>query len=94
MGVPTITLARDCHRARVGVSLLTNLALQDLIAHSEDDYIALAARLAPDRARLTALRSSMREKMLASPLCNRTAFVAKLEAAYREMWHHWCSTPA
>ena len=48
------------HAGRVGVSMLTNVGLADLVARDEDEYVAVAAALAGDLPRLVALRAGMR----------------------------------
>lgn len=90
MGVPVIALAGHSHRARVGVSLLSNLDLHDLIAPDEDDYIAIAAALAADAPRRAALRNSLRDTLAQSAICDRAAFVTRLEAVYRSLWQAHC----
>jgi predicted O-linked N-acetylglucosamine transferase (SPINDLY family) len=92
MGVPVVTLAGRTHAARVGVSLLSQLNLPELIARDEDDYVRIAVALAQDRERLTALRGELRPRMAQSPLCDAAAFTRDVEAAYREMWRGWCGT--
>ena len=91
MGVPVIALAGDRHAGRVGISLLSQIGLHDLIASSVEEYVSLAATLAADSARISSLRSTLRERMRASPLCDAPAFTRKIEAAYREMWGKWCA---
>jgi predicted O-linked N-acetylglucosamine transferase (SPINDLY family) len=97
MGVPVVTLAGQTHVSRVGVSLLSNLGLAELIATSPGEYVDLAVGLAADLPRLAGLRASLRERMRASPLMDAAAFASDMEAAYREMWRKWCeqseSTP-
>jgi len=56
MGIPLITIAGTIHMSRVGVSLLTNVGLPELIATSVDDYVARIVGLAQDRDRLARLR--------------------------------------
>jgi predicted O-linked N-acetylglucosamine transferase (SPINDLY family) len=94
MGVPVITLAGQSHMSRVGVSLLTNIGLPELIAETPEDFAAIAAKLGDDRLRLSALRAGMRERMLASPLMDADRFARNVESAYREMWRRWCSKSA
>lgn len=86
MGVPVVTLAGEVHRSRVGVSLLRNIGLPELIADSPERYIKIAIDLAQDSNRLQQLRDTLRERMRASPLCDAKPFVRDLEAAYRNMW--------
>lgn len=90
MGVPVVTLAGDRHASRVGVSLLTNMGLSEMIAHSEDEYVRIALGLAEDLPRLAELRRTLRARMRASPLMDGPRFAAHAEAAYREMWRRWC----
>jgi predicted O-linked N-acetylglucosamine transferase (SPINDLY family) len=91
MGVPVVTLAGHTHAARVGVSLLANTGLHDWIAHTPDDYVSIAARAAADTAGLAALRSSLRQRLLASPLCDQPAFARRFESALRTMWTAWAT---
>jgi FkbM family methyltransferase len=86
MGVPVITLAGDRHASRVGVSLLTNVGLPELIAQDVDQFVQLAVRLAADPAALAAMRESMRERLLDSPLTDAAAMARDFEDAIRGMW--------
>jgi protein O-GlcNAc transferase len=91
MGVPVATLCGDRHAARVGASIMHHVELEELVAHTEDEYIAMAVTLAHDRQRLTALRCSQRQKVQQSQLMDRELFTATLENAYRRMWREWCA---
>lgn len=86
MGVPVITLAGASHVGRVGVSQMSNLGLQELIAKNQDDYVNIAVELAGNIEKLSALRDGMRERMLASPLMNVERFTRNLEQGYEQMW--------
>ena len=100
MGVPVVTLraapgAADANHAHnVGVSLLAQAGLSELVAESEEAYLSIAVALAKDPARLRALRETLRERLQASPLCDGTRFMRDVEAAYRRMWHAHCQAPA
>ncbi len=91
MGVPVITLAGEAHISRVGVSLLRNVGLEELIAETQEEYVEIARRLALDIERLAALRSELRERMRGSAVCDEAGFTRELENAYREMWRGWCA---
>jgi predicted O-linked N-acetylglucosamine transferase (SPINDLY family) len=93
MGLPIVTLAGTFHAARVGVSLLANLGLPELIAQTPQDYVRIARDLAADRPRLSELRAGLRERLRASPLMDAARFTRNLEAAYREIWKTWCAQP-
>jgi predicted O-linked N-acetylglucosamine transferase (SPINDLY family) len=93
MGVPPVVLAGAHHASRVGVSICTRLGLTGLIAADTDAYARLAAFLAHDAARLTALRATLRGALLQSPLCNAAQCTAELEDAYRQMWRRWAHGP-
>jgi len=90
MGVPVITLAGRKYVSRLGVSVMSNLQLPELIAKTWDEYVASAAKLAGDLPRLGELRRTMRERMRTSLIMDAPAFVRNVEAAYREMWRKWC----
>jgi predicted O-linked N-acetylglucosamine transferase (SPINDLY family) len=91
MGVPVVTLAGPIHVARVGVSLLTNVGLPELIAQSPEQYVQIAIGLAGDLVRLAAVRRSLRDRMLASCLTDGESLARDIENAYRTMWQTWCA---
>jgi len=90
MGVPVVTPVGAVHASRVGVSILTNLGLPDLIASSLDDYLRLAIALASDVNQLQNLRASLRPMLAKSPLCDEPRFTRDVEAIYRQVWTQWC----
>jgi predicted O-linked N-acetylglucosamine transferase (SPINDLY family) len=92
MGVPVVTLAGRTHVSRVGVSLLTNVGLPELIAESEDEYVRIAVELARDVEQLVNYRSNLRDKMLGSQLLDAPSFAREIEGAFRQMWTSWCET--
>jgi predicted O-linked N-acetylglucosamine transferase (SPINDLY family) len=92
MGVPVVTLAGKIHVARVGVSLLSNVGLTDLIAPDRDQYVTIACGLAQDAEKLKSLRSTLRQRMRASPLCDEASFTRSFEELLRGAWREWCSS--
>jgi predicted O-linked N-acetylglucosamine transferase (SPINDLY family) len=89
MGVPVITLAGPTHVARVGASILGGAGLPELVAGSEEQYVQKALELARDAGRLRALRSTMRDRLLNSPLLDAQGFARSVENAYAAMWDRW-----
>ena len=93
MGVPVIALEGATHAARVSASILRTIGLPQLVAPSEDGYVAAALELAREGERRVALRASgrasLRERMLASPLCDADGAAWALEHAYRTMRHRF-----
>jgi protein O-GlcNAc transferase len=92
MGVPVVTLAGKTHASRVGVSLLSNVGLKELIAKTPDEYIEIAVNLSKDLKRLQSLRQSLRDMMKHSPLCDAKQFIVNLEMFYRTIWETWCKS--
>ncbi|XP_024966467.1 probable UDP-N-acetylglucosamine--peptide N-acetylglucosaminyltransferase SPINDLY isoform X1 [Cynara cardunculus var. scolymus] len=90
MGVPCVTMGGSVHAHNVGVSLLTAVGLEHLVAKSEDEYIRLALELASDVMALSNLRMDLRNLMSKSPLCNGSKFMIGLESAYRDIWRRYC----
>jgi predicted O-linked N-acetylglucosamine transferase (SPINDLY family) len=91
MGIPVITLAGKSHVSRVGVSLLSSVGLQSLIADSPPDYIQKAIVLGQNPPQLQQLRSNLRAMMQSSPLTNGPLFTQSFESALRTMWQNYCS---
>jgi protein O-GlcNAc transferase len=94
MGVPLITLAGDQFLSRIGVTILKNAGLAELIANNTDQYIAIAAGLALDLPRLKGLRRGLRDRVSKSPLMDQASFTRDMEAAFRGMWRQWCNEQA
>jgi predicted O-linked N-acetylglucosamine transferase (SPINDLY family) len=93
MGVPVVATLGDRHAARVSASLLHAAGHPELVATDADAFVALAAKLAQDRARLTTLRSGLRDTLRASPLCDAPAYAARFHDAIRACWRQWCARP-
>ena len=89
MGVPFVTLAGRHFVSRMGVSILTNAGMPELIAYDVDEYVEKAAALATDREKLRTLRHGLRDRVAHSPVMNQAVFARHIERAYREMWREW-----
>ncbi len=92
MGTPVISLCGEEHMSRVGKSILSNIGAQELIAQSDDEYIEIAKSLAKDRKRVLSYKSSLRDRLLKSTLCNHQRFVSFLERIYFHVHEHHCNT--
>jgi protein O-GlcNAc transferase len=90
MGVPIVTLVGTTPVGRAGLSLLTNLGLPELVAKTPEEFVSIAVAMADDVPRLIALRATLRDRLLVSPLMNAQRFAQTIQAAYREMWRRWC----
>jgi protein O-GlcNAc transferase len=90
MGVPVITLAGNIHASRVGMSLLTNIGLRELVAETYDEYLAIAVNLANDLTSLQSLRRMLRDMMIDSPVTDNKRFIINLETTFRSIWKNWC----
>lgn len=85
MGVPVVTLCGDRHAGRMVSSILTAAGLPECIAHTPDEYLAIAQRLASSPDTLAALRKGLRDRIKQSVLCDAKGFTKRLEEAYRRM---------
>lgn len=91
MGVPLIALEGNSYVSRMGLSLLHNLKMPELIAADESQYEELALKLANDQDRLVHYRSQIRERLRSSPIMDAPGLARDIEAAYRQVWHTWCN---
>lgn len=91
MGVPVLVRAGDRYVAHMGESILHNSGLPEWIAADGADYVARGARFASDIPALAALRSGLRDRMLATPLFDAPRFARNFEDALRGMWQRWCA---
>jgi predicted O-linked N-acetylglucosamine transferase (SPINDLY family) len=90
MGVPVVSLAGERFLGRVGASVLHQVGLDDLVATDRASYVSIAAALARDPARLQELRSGLRDRIVASPLCDASAYARTFDAALRRLWTDRC----
>lgn len=93
MGVPVVTLAGRVCAARVGLSILSAVGLGELVARDEDEYVRIAAGLAGDVPRMTAMRAGLRARMEASPVCDGPGFATRFGIALRAVWRETCTRP-
>jgi protein O-GlcNAc transferase len=85
MGVPVITCPQATFASRHSLSHLSTIGLQETVADSIDEYVALAVSLADDRTKLDTLRRGLRDRMAQSPLCDGKRFAGNLAAILRRL---------
>jgi predicted O-linked N-acetylglucosamine transferase (SPINDLY family) len=83
MGVPVVSMVGGSHASRVGLSILSAVGLPELCAASEDEFVEIAAGLAKDRERLSALRAGLPERVRSSVLSDGAGFAARFGAVIR-----------
>lgn len=81
-GVPVVSLTGRRHSERTGESILTHAGLPGLVTRSEDDYVALAVRLARDAAFREKTADEVRVAYATKLAEGHAGYVRALEAAY------------
>jgi len=97
MGVPVVTLAGNNQSSRRGLSILGNVGLNELVAHTQEEYIKIASELAADIKRLEFYRANLRKMKSESNLSDAKAFVDEYLFHVRKSWIDCCrryKTPA
>jgi protein O-GlcNAc transferase len=90
MGVPVITQIGPAHVGRVGAALLRRAGLEEYVAATDAEYIALAQGLASDLPKLASVRRSLRQRVAASGLTGAQGVASRLEEGLRDVWKKWC----
>lgn len=84
MHVPVVALTGLRQGERMSLSILTHLGITETIAQTEDDYVAIALRLAREPERRAQLARKIAEQLAASGLADTKGYTRALEEAYRE----------
>ena len=82
MGVPVVTLTGLRQSERVGTSILTHLGITETVANSEDEFVAIAVRLARDAQFMAQTRQRIEVAVAATDV---SAYTRALEAAYTKI---------
>ena len=85
MGVPLVTLAGNRLIGRQGAAALAGLGRTEWIAQSQEEYVEIVVALARDAEARREIRTSQRERMRSSPLCDGTGMARALETAFQQM---------
>ncbi|MEO5373394.1 MAG: acetylglucosamine transferase, partial [Alphaproteobacteria bacterium] len=90
LGVPVVTIRGQTPASRNGAAINAALGLNEFIAETPEEYVAIAARTAADLPRLASLRSDLRPRLSASAVGNPALYTRSVETAYRDLWRGWC----
>jgi len=90
MGVPVVSLRGKTAVGRGATSILTNIGMPGLIAHSQEEYISIAKGLCSDLERLAATRKGLREKFQQSPVMDGKRFATEMGQLFRQAWVKYC----
>ena len=82
MAVPVVTRVGERHAERMSYSLLAHLGVTDTVAASDDEYVAIACRLADDRAWRQQISTAIRVRLPQSGLADMARYTRSLETAY------------
>lgn len=91
MGVPVLTVMGESHRSRVAGSILMHMGRPEWVATTREDLAEIAKAITADRSALAVLRSTLREELDNSPVCDCERVVIELERVFREAWQAWCA---
>ncbi len=90
MGVPVVVKAGGNFVSRMGASFMTAAGLSNWVASDDDDYVAIAKRMASNRSELLNLKQGLRARLLSRPAWGIDQYVRDFEAALRSMWTDMC----
>ena len=79
MGVPVLTQMGANFVSRMGASFMTAAGLSEWVAQDDDDYVAIAQRMASDRKALLALKKGLRARLQNTPAWDVVAHTRALE---------------
>jgi predicted O-linked N-acetylglucosamine transferase (SPINDLY family) len=94
MGVPVVTRVGERQAERMTFSLLAHLGVTSTVAHTDDDYVAIACRLARDRPWRDAIAAEINAALPRSELADAERYTRSLEAAYERAWALKAREPA
>jgi len=85
-GLPVLTMAGESFAARVAASLNHAVGLSDLIVENQDDYEALAIKLATSPKIVQEIKSQLKANLITAPLFNTPLFTRNLEDAFMQAY--------
>ena len=88
-GVPVLTKMGKSFHSRVASSLLKTSSLEELITHSDKEYIDKAIKIASDANYLKNLKEKLRTSKDKNPLFDSELFTKNLEKAYEIIYNRY-----
>ena len=82
MGIPVVTRVGERAAERMTYSLLAHLGMVETIAQTDDDYVAIACRLAGDASWRARVSADIAARLPASGLADFDLYTRALESAY------------
>jgi protein O-GlcNAc transferase len=92
MGVPVVVKEGQNFVSRMGASFMRAAGLPEWVAASDEDYVAIAARMAADRQALLQLKAGLRARLQAAPAWKIEQYTRDMERALRTMWTEHCQS--
>jgi predicted O-linked N-acetylglucosamine transferase (SPINDLY family) len=89
MGLPLLTRRGETFAGRVAASLLTAIALPELIAESDEHYESRARALATRPEMLASVKRRLEINRQSCPLFDTARYTRNIEAAYQRMWQRY-----
>jgi protein O-GlcNAc transferase len=81
MGVPVVTQMGAHFVSRMGASFMMAAGLPEWVAKGDDDYVAIAKKMASDRKALLKLKQGLRERLMNNPAWDVVAHTRAIEQA-------------
>jgi predicted O-linked N-acetylglucosamine transferase (SPINDLY family) len=91
MGVPVVVKEGQNFVSRMGASFMRAAGLPEWVAASDEDYVAIAARMAADRQALLQLKAGLRARLQKAPAWDIDRYTRDMERALRTMWTDHCT---
>jgi predicted O-linked N-acetylglucosamine transferase (SPINDLY family) len=88
-GLPVLTLIGETFAGRMAASLLNAIHLPELVTTSQDEYEAMAVRLATHPEELMNIKQKLADNRLTTPLFDTPQFTRNLEAAYTQIYERY-----
>jgi predicted O-linked N-acetylglucosamine transferase (SPINDLY family) len=89
MGVPVLALPGDTMMSRWSLEDLMAVGLNQFVANSPEDFVQRGVEWAANPTGLTAIRSTVRERLRNSPLCDGAARARQFERVFQAVWRRW-----